>query len=455
VSPTPQTSNHLRPAGDRPRRHLPLWRVAAAGLMAAVLAACGTSAPEEQAAGGSSTGTMRVWTIGDALGDTETAAANHFNISSGITARVEGFGNDPYKDLLANAMDTANAPDVFFNWGGGHLKPFVDEGQVLDLTEVYEGDPQWREQFLPTVLESIQVDGRYYGVPARGTQPVILFYNQELFQEAGVSPPATWDELLSLVDTFNSRGITPLALAGSQGWTELMYIEYLLDRIGGPEKFQAIAAGEPGAWRDPAVAESLEMIRELTDRNAFGEGFERIVYDLGAATRMLATGEAAMHVMGSWDFGRQADENPEIINEGNLGWVPFPAVSGGAGDPANLIGNPSNYMSIRADTAHPEEAVAFLKEALVSDTYVNARVGLGEVPAMNGLDQMLAESLNGDYLTFIYELVQAAPAFTLSWDQTLSAEASATLLSSLQQFFLGEIGTEEFIAAMEGTTGGG
>ena len=150
------------------------------------------------------------------------------------------------------------------------------------------------------------------------------------------------------MDAFKTQGVIPIVLPGTQAWTELMYLEYLLDRVGGPQKFADIVAGKPGAWRDPAVLQALTMCQDLAERGAFGKNFASINYDNTGASRLFATGKAAMFLMGSWEYTSQASNNPDFVTSGNLGWVPFPAVEGGAGDPKNVVGNPSNYFSVRA-----------------------------------------------------------------------------------------------------------
>src|SRR5690606_34519937 len=128
--------------------------------------------------------------------------------------------------------------------GGGNLAEYVKADQVVDLTEALEANPEFKEAFLPSVLDVAKIDGSYYGVPMQGVLPVVLFYNKKVFEDAGVEPPATYDDLLDLVDTFKKEGVTPIVLPGAQAWTELMWLEYLVDRVGGADVFQAIAAGE-------------------------------------------------------------------------------------------------------------------------------------------------------------------------------------------------------------------
>jgi raffinose/stachyose/melibiose transport system substrate-binding protein/xylobiose transport system substrate-binding protein len=409
--------------------------------------ACGSSGP---AGGGGGGDTAQVWALQDTvLNPIEEASIERFNEGSGSgDAELATFGNDPYKQRLRVALGSPEAPDVFFNWGGGNLEEYVDAGRVEDLTPLLDEDPALRDSFLPNVLEAAQIEGKTYGLPMRGVQPVAMFYNQEVLDAAGLQVPQTWDQLLAAVDALKAQGVTPIALAGSQSWTQLMWLEYLLDRVGGPEVFQAIRDGEPGAWEQPAVLEALSMIRELVDRGAFGEDFASVGYDVGGASTILAQGDAGLHLMGSWEYVNQLGQSPEFVESGNLGWAPFPAVEGGAGDPTNIVGNPNNFYSVVADSDQKETAVEYVTTALNDEQYVSDLIAAGDVPAVAGVRDQLEQADNAEYTTWIYDLVEAAPNFQLSWDQDLQAEVATQLLTELQRLFLGEQTPQGFVDTM-------
>ncbi|GGK45678.1 sugar ABC transporter substrate-binding protein [Planomonospora parontospora subsp. parontospora] len=425
-----------------------LHRASACLLGAALIgltAACGTDAAE-----GGAGAAMKVWALEDPQnGPIIQLGIDQFNKASGTDAALTAFPNDRYGLKLKSSLGALNSPDVFFNWGGGNLAQFVKENTVADLDAALRDNPAVAEAFMPSVLEVGKVGGKQYGLPMNGIQPVVLFYNKKVFADAGLEPPRTYDDMLRLVDAFKARGVIPFALPGTQSWTELMWLEYLLERVGGPEKFAAIAAGERGAWSDPAVLRALEMCRELAERGAFGEDFASVNYDSAGAPKLLATGRAAMFLMGSWEYSSQLSNNPDFVTGGDLGWTAFPAVSDGAGDPAAVVGNPSNYFSVRSGTPATEEAVGFLVKTLTSDAYLDALVESGQVPAVKGVDEKLAGKANADFTTFTYGLVENAPAFTQSWDQALPASVSAVMLENLRKLFLSQITPEEYVSAME------
>jgi raffinose/stachyose/melibiose transport system substrate-binding protein/xylobiose transport system substrate-binding protein len=191
------------------------------------------------------------------------------------------------------------------------------------------------------------------------------------------------------------------------------------------------------------------MCQDLAKRGAFGKNFASINYDNTGASRLFATGKAAMFLMGSWEYSSQASNNPEFVRSGNLGWVPFPKVDGGAGDPKNVVGNPSNYFSVTSRSSHRDAAVNFVVSMVTSKEYISALIDAGQVPAVKGVDKQLATSANADFATFTYRMVADAKAFTQSWDQALSPSVASELLTNLQKLFLSDISPQQFVTAME------
>ena len=389
-------------------------------------------------------GTVRLWLLDDKINAVQEAAVAEFNKTSQVKVAIDKFGSADYPNKVRTAMGSPNAPDIFWNWGGGSIRSYVDAGQLKDLTPSLQADPTFKSAFLPSVLDAGKIDGKNYGIPLRGMQPVVLFYNKRVFDAAGAQPPKTWDDVLRLVDTFKQRKVTPFALAGSQPWCDLMWVEYLVDRFGGAQVFDDIAAGKPGAWQHPAVLKAAQTIRDLVDRGAFGTNYASVDYsNTGGASTLFARGKAAMHLMGTWEFANQLQAEPDFAADG-IGFAAFPAVTGGAGDPASVVGNPTNYLSVNSKSAHADVAVAFLKQ-LAAQSYVADLVKAGDVPTTANAAQQLAQSPNPQFATFQYELVSKAPSFTLSWDQALSPSVGQSVVTSIQKLFNKQITPEAFV----------
>ena len=404
------------------------------------MAACGSSASKVTATG-TGTGKVSFWTLQDPTNSVQQAAVDSFNSVGQGKVSMSVLTTDGYKDKLRIAMGSARMPGMFFNWGGGSLDDYVKAGKLVTL------DPALKSHFLPSALAAGTVDGKLVGLPIRGTQPVFLFYNRKVFIDAGVQPPITYADLTSLVQTFKSKGITPFALAGSgsSSWTELMWVEYLVDRLAGPGLFQKIQAGDWSQWKDPAVLKAAQMVKDLVGSGAFGSSFGSVNYGSGGTSTLLAKGKAAMVLMGSWEYATQQADDP-VFAKNDLGYVAFPSVEGGKGDPADIIGNPTNYVSVTT-TAAKDTAAAFLKTTY-SDSYVQGLIEKGEVPPTTNALSLLDKAPDPSYAMFQYDLVQNAPSFTQSWDQALGLTLGAPLLIEIQKLFNGQSSPGQFVSAV-------
>ncbi|WP_254668007.1 extracellular solute-binding protein [Streptomyces griseus] len=409
--------------------------------LAGILAGCGSGA------GGSGDGTLTAYVYGDDAVKVQQAAVDTFNKTSDVKVKLVSVPGTDYVNKLRSAMGSPGAPDIFFNWGGGSIKPYVDSDDLLDLTSTVNEDPALKDGFLPSVMTAGGLDGKIYGVPMRGMQPVMLFYNKALFTEHKIEPPKTWEDLQKAITTFKNAGITPFALGGSDKWPELMWMEYLLDRIGGPEVFRRIQNGDTDGWGDPAVLKTARTVEQLIDDGAFGKNFNSVDYGNGGAPTLLNKGKAAMHLMGSWEYSTQLGKAPEFAAK-DLGWTAFPTVAGGVGDPANVVGNPTNYWSVNARTKHKDAALAFLR-TMASESYSKALVDNGDIPTTSDAASMLSTSPNPAFANDQYEMVQKAPSFTLSWDQALESRYATPLLTEISKLFAGKSTPEQFVEAMK------
>lgn len=235
----------------------------------------------------------------------------------------------------------------------------------------------------------------------------------------------------------------------------MMWLEYMFDRVGGPEVFNDIFAGKANAWSNPAAVEALTKIRELISADGFVKGFSSITADSNADLALLFTGKAAMMLHGGWTYGAMKKNGANFVQSGKLGWVDFPSVSGGKGDPTNAVGNPANYLSIssKASAAEKESAKKYFRDGLLSKDEVSAYIGTGSVPIVTGIEDQLAATTDKDFLTFVYNLSKNAPHFQQSWDQALSPTAAEALLNNIDQLFVKSIAPQQFATNMNATVG--
>jgi raffinose/stachyose/melibiose transport system substrate-binding protein len=426
---------------------------------AAALAACGSSGPSTGGgnSGGGGAGSASYWFLtgqpGEGIRQGTVDRFNQANPNAKIQATT--FQNDAYKQKIKTAIGAGQAPTIIWGWGGGGLKSYVDAGQVEDLTDWFGQNAAVKDKLFPSSFGAATVNGKIYAMPAETVQPIVLFYNKELFEKIGAQPPKTWGEVMALVPRFNAQKIAPFSLGGQSRWTNMMWLEFLLDRQAGSEVFQNVFDGKANAWSDPAVLDMLTKVQDLVKADGFVKGFSSITADSNADQALLYTGKAAMMLHGTWTYGSMKNDGGDFVSSGKLGWMNFPVIEGGKGDPTNTVGNPGQYYSIsaKASAEQKETAKKFFQTAVLDDAEVKAWVESGAVPIVKGADAQLASSPDAEFLKFVYDTSVNAKTFAQSWDQALSPTAAETLLDNIAKLFQLQISPQQWVDSMNGVIG--
>ena len=80
---------------------------------------------------------------------------------------------------------------------------------------------------------------------------------------------------------------------------------------------------------DPAYVAAAQVVADLGKKGYFGQGVATIDYD--PAVDLFLQGKAAMFYMGSWELRDFTNPDRNKIGANNVGFFPFPNVTGGAG----------------------------------------------------------------------------------------------------------------------------
>ncbi|MFC0678774.1 extracellular solute-binding protein [Lysobacter korlensis] len=319
--------------------------LAAGAVMVAGLAGC--------AGGGSGGGKTEVtWfklteTAGTANETIKEIVADFEAENEDIDIVVEERAVDAHKDALRTTLGTNGAPDIFFSWAGPGLGgEFIEAGASLDLEEYYE-EYDWAERFSEATMETVTQYGGYDGVPytQRGEA---LFYNKDLFAEAGIdSVPTTYEELVDAAEKLKAAGITPIQFGGTVNWHVMRLLDAILETKCGADGYQALVTGEASWAEEDCVTETFTEF-EMWTGEYLNDGFISINNDESSA--LFYAGEAAMAFEGDW-FNQAIRDNG--MDEATVGIFPFPTGTG------RIYGfNENNYITTNSD--NPDEAAAFL-----------------------------------------------------------------------------------------------
>src|SRR5690606_39622542 len=86
-----------------------------------------------------------------------------------------------------------------------------------------------RTHYSPEWVELGTIDGTLYGVYYKVANKSVIWYRPDAFDEAGVRPPRTWEELHQVTRTLADAGVGTMAGPGADGgaltdWFESIYL---------------------------------------------------------------------------------------------------------------------------------------------------------------------------------------------------------------------------------------
>ncbi|CAG0981606.1 Multiple sugar-binding protein [Anaerolineales bacterium] len=375
------------------------------------------------------------------LTDWQKMADDYMAANPNVNIEITVLENEAFKTKLTTVMQSGEVPDIFQSWGGGGFNQQVEAGLLKDITADLDADAAWKDSFAPGALAVYSKDGKNYGVPW-DMGMVGFWYNKALFEQAGITtPPATWTEFLDAVKALKAAGITPISIGEGDKWPGMHFWNYLATRVCGKEKFEA-AMARTGSFTDPCFVEAGTKLQELLALEPFQDGYLGATHDEMQAT--FGNGKAAMELSGQWAPTVQAANaaDQKGVTGDNLGLFGFPAVEGGAGSAADVVGG-GNGFAIGKD-AEPE-AVDFVKYLTsVENQTIIAEHGSG-IPVVKGSEK----GLKDPNMLLVQQLFAAAPYFQLYYDQFLPPATGSVLNDSVQGLFAGTLTPEQVAQAVE------
>ena len=352
---------------------------------------------------------------------------------SAITTNLEEY------DTKLNALVAAgNTPDVFISNPGPNLTQYVDANVAADLTDILKNkEKDWYATFTDGIFERLTYDGKIMAVPTNFAAACV-YYNTEMFEKAGVTPPDTYAQWLDVCKKIKKAGYTPISCSAGTSWCLSMIAGYLCDREGGPDNLAGTLDGSV-KWTDKTFIEAGKKLKELSQYfqpTAAGDSNDQ-------ATAAFYNGEAAMLVQGSWAIAQINGGNADF--EKKCGVFRFPGIDGGA-DPNRMIVKTDNLV-MSATTKHQDAAIALMK-CFTDDTAqkYTAEVG-GKIPVTNvKYDESKAPAQMG----FIEKILSTTTGTLGFYNESLaSVEAGDTFDNNMVDIFLGNATPEQAFQKVE------
>lgn len=174
-----------------------------------------------------------------------------------IKIEIEDGGNK-YENEINNKIQSGQAPDIFMMDSVSTSK-LAAKGKLLSFDELI--DKKDLEDFNVNLLNQFRINGKLYGLPEAG-QSLGLFYNKDMFNEAGLKPPTTWEELEAAATKLTKGNVTGLSVEYSPAF----FIPFMLQGGG------KIAEGNKPSFNSEACAKGLNFFNSLFAKKIAADG---------------------------------------------------------------------------------------------------------------------------------------------------------------------------------------
>jgi alpha-glucoside transport system substrate-binding protein len=269
---------------------------------------------------------------------------------------------------LSTALEGGNPPDLATVAQPGSIADFAEAGDIQSLEFARETAV---ENLGEDVVESGSVDGTLYGVYVKAINKSTVWYNVQAFEDAGVEPPATWDDFLAAAETLNASGTPAYSLAGADGWTLTDLFENVYIRTAGPEMYDQLAKHEI-PWTDQSVKDALTQMAEIyndTENIAGGREGALQTDNPGSISKVLTDQpEAAMVIEG--DFVPTAVETT-LTPETGYNVFTFPAIDD---SPLSVIGA-GDFVAMFKDSPAAQALVEYLASPEAAEAWASRGIG--------------------------------------------------------------------------------
>jgi len=332
-----------------------------------------------------------------------------------------------YAAAVRTQMEAGTGADLYYlrAKGSGASHKLYNEGHFLAI----DGLPGLENITDAAIDNWTADDGKVFGVGYIATSAGI-YYNQDIFNELGLSIPQTWEELIAQAQTIQDAGYIPFSNATGESWTvpTLLLQNWIPSVIGGVEGRQAYLDGER-CLNGPEFVQAFQMLADIAPY--LPEGQEALTYY--DSQQLFLQGQAAMWFGGSWDI--PVFEATETDFEWSIMPVPPPA-----GKDLYFELELDAGVGINAATKHPEEARTFLSWLT---TKKSAQLLSENLPGFFPMTKDEIE-LDNVYANKFLELIASAKGSDIRFYMNEGTPDSTTLMTDLGIAVIkGEITAEE------------
>jgi multiple sugar transport system substrate-binding protein len=343
-----------------------------------------------------------------------------------IKVNLKVIGWDVLEQQVNTMIATKQTPDIL---NLNHYAAFASDDLLMPLEEVIS--PELKGKFYDSFYDAGKVDGTAYGLPflasIRG-----LFYNKDLFEQAGISePPKTWDELVNVAKQIKDKtGVDGFGLP--------------MTNLEGQAYFSYFSWGNGGDWKkdgewvlnSPENVEAVQFMSDLVNKHKVTNP-QPTAINRDEMHKVFGSGRIGMMISANFLPTILKSESPDL----NYDVAPIPVNEGK--DPINL--GVEDFLMVFKSTKNPDAVSEFLDFFYQDERYQEFMTNEGMLPAtkavgvaMSKADPFTAKFIDQLPIAKFYPLTD--PRFP---------QLRTEQINAVQKVLLGEASAQEALDALQ------
>lgn len=286
-----------------------------------------------------------------------------FEQETGATVNYTSFGDNGPAYLQAQ-IEGKEPPNVAVISQPALLQSLASAGNLIPLDDSVTADVE--KNFDASWVELGSADDTLYGVWFKAAHKSTVWYNADLYDEAGAVVPTDWDTFLEQLDLINDAGYAGISVGADVGWPLTDWFENVYLRTAGPELYDQLTNHEI-PWTDESVTEALDVMAQLWSSDALQPGGAQRSFP-DSVTAVFGTDPKAATVFeGDFVAGNIADDGTSTVGDNAL-FYDFPSIDGSesavvsGGDVAVQLVDDEATTALMKYLASPEAAEIWIPE---------------------------------------------------------------------------------------------
>jgi alpha-glucoside transport system substrate-binding protein len=192
------------------------------------------------------------------------ASVAPFEAATGIDVAVAEVPSGLHETTVKATIDGGSPADIIQLAQPSQIQAYGAEGKLVDVATIL--DPAKLQADFPATISLYSSGDSIWAIPYKVDVKSVVWYPIKAFEAAGYAVPTTWDELIALSDQIVADGTNPwcvgIEASAATGWIITDWIEDIMLRTAGVEKYNQWAAGEL-PFNSPEVKNAFDIAGKI------------------------------------------------------------------------------------------------------------------------------------------------------------------------------------------------